>query len=37
MNEMIKIDFGNENPTVSGRELHKALKIETPYKNGLKE
>ena len=32
MNEMIKIDFGNENPTVSGRELHKALEIETPYK-----
>ena len=31
MNEMIKIDFGNENPTVSGRELHKALEINSNY------
>lgn len=33
MNEIIKIDFGNENPTVSGRELHKALEIKTAYKD----
>lgn len=36
MNEnmsMIKVTYGdNDTPTVSGRELHKALKIETPYK-----
>ena len=31
MNEMIKIDFENENPTVSGRELHKALEINSNY------
>ena len=30
---MIKIDFENENPTVSGRELHKALEIKTAYKD----
>lgn len=30
---MIKVTYGdNDTPTVSGRELHKALKIETPYK-----
>lgn len=31
MNELIKISFESENPTVSGRELHEALGIETPY------
>ena len=31
MNEMITIQYENENPTVSGRELHAALEIETPY------
>lgn len=30
---MIKVTYGdNDTPTVSGRELHKALRIETPYK-----
>lgn len=33
MDELIKVDMsGTEHPTVSGRELHAALKIETPYK-----
>lgn len=31
MNELLKVDYGEENPTVDGRELHKALQIETPY------
>ena len=33
MNELIRIDYSNaERPTVSGRELHQFLGIETPYK-----
>lgn len=32
MNELIKVNYDNpDRPTVSGRELHKALRIETPY------
>ena len=32
MNELIKINYENgDRPTVLGRELHEALKIETPY------
>ena len=32
MNEIIKISYENaERPTVSGRELHDALEVETPY------
>ena len=31
MNDLIRIDYNHENPTVSGRELHAALKIETRY------
>ena len=32
MNELIKVNYENADcPTVSGRELHKALKIETRY------
>ncbi|MBR1833479.1 MAG: antA/AntB antirepressor family protein, partial [Ruminiclostridium sp.] len=31
MNELITINYENERPTVSGRELHEALGIETPY------
>ncbi len=32
MNEIaIVVSYDNEKPTVSGRELHKALEIETPY------
>lgn len=33
MNELIKVNYENaDRPTVMGRELHEALKIETPYK-----
>lgn len=31
MNELITINYENEKPTVSGRELHEALEINTPY------
>jgi len=31
MNELIPIQYESENPTVSGRELHAALEIETRY------
>ena len=32
MNELLKINYSSDTPTVSGRELHKALCIETPYR-----
>lgn len=31
MNELIKVDYSNENPTVLGRDLHGMLEVETPY------
>ncbi len=31
MNELIPVNYNGEQPTVSGRELHEALGIETPY------
>ena len=31
MNELLKIDYVDEKPTVSGRSLHEALEVETPY------
>ncbi len=31
MNELIPINYKSEKPTVSGRELHAALEVETPY------
>lgn len=31
MNDLIQIDYDHETPTVNGRELHSALKIETRY------
>ena len=31
MNELITIKYESERPTVSGRDLHEALEIETPY------
>ncbi len=31
MNELITINYDTESPTVSGRELHKALGVDTPY------
>ncbi len=32
MNELIKVNYDNDTPTVSGRELHEFLEIETPYR-----
>ena len=31
MNNLIAINYDTDKPTVSGRELHEALEIETPY------
>jgi phage anti-repressor protein len=31
MNKLISINYENEKPTVSGRELHDFLEVETPY------
>ncbi|MGG6831931.1 UNVERIFIED_CONTAM: phage antirepressor KilAC domain-containing protein [Streptococcus canis] len=31
MKELIKVNYNSNRPTVSGRELHEALKIGTPY------
>jgi phage anti-repressor protein len=31
MNELIQNNYENEKPTVSGRELHAFLEVETPY------
>ena len=31
MNELIKITYDNDRPTVSDRELHEFLEVETPY------
>ena len=33
MNDLIKINASAEKPTVSGRELHKALEVKTAYKD----
>ena len=33
MNAIIRIDYENENPTVSGRELHAVLGVATQYKD----
>lgn len=33
MNELIKINYESDNPTVSGRELHEALGVKTAYKD----
>jgi len=33
MNELIKVSFEGEQPTVSGRELHQALQVRTAYKD----
>lgn len=32
MNELIKIEYLNDNPTVLARELHEKLEVETPYR-----
>lgn len=31
MNELIKINYNDEQPTVLGRDLHEALDVQTPY------
>lgn len=31
MNELIRVTFDNDRPTISGRELHEFLGIDTPY------
>lgn len=31
MNEIISINYNNEQPTVLGRDLHEALEVNTPY------
>ena len=31
MNEIIKVNYENGRPTVSGRELHEFLEVATPY------
>ncbi|MCI5905317.1 MAG: phage antirepressor KilAC domain-containing protein [Oscillospiraceae bacterium] len=31
MNELIKVNYETDRPTVMGRELHEALGVETPY------
>jgi len=33
MNDLIKVSYAGEQPTVSGRELHAALEIKTAYKD----
>lgn len=37
MNELIKVHYDSaDRPTVSGRELHEALGVETPYTTWVK-
>lgn len=36
MNELVKINYETENPTVSGRELHEALEIKSKYADWFK-
>lgn len=33
MNELIKVDYNNERPTVSARELHRFLEIGTEFRH----
>lgn len=33
MNDLIKINYGSEQPTVMGRDLHEALQVKTAYKD----
>lgn len=33
MNELMKVDYNSETPTVLGRELHAALEVQTAYKD----
>lgn len=36
MNEIIKVSYQNENPTVLGRELHEALEVKSKYADWFK-
>ena len=36
MNNLIAINYNSEQPTVSGRELHEALEVETRYNDWFK-
>lgn len=31
MNELIKVNYENDRPTILGRDLHEALEVKTPY------
>lgn len=31
MNELIKVNYDSDRPTLSGRELHEFLEVETRY------
>ena len=33
MNELIKISYDSDRPTVSGRDLHNFLEVKTSYKD----
>ena len=33
MNELIKVNYENDRPTVSGRDLHNFLEVKTAYKD----
>ena len=37
MNELIKVDYSKEQPTVSGRDLHQFLEVEPDTMTGLRE
>lgn len=32
MNELIKVTYENDRPTVSARDLHEFLEVDTPYR-----
>lgn len=36
MNELLKINYESENPTVSGRQLHEALEVKSKYADWFK-
>lgn len=34
--QLIKVDYGNERPTIMGRDLHEVLEVETGYNDWFK-
>ena len=36
MNDLITVNYDNEQPTILGRDLHKALEIKTDYSTWFK-